>query len=153
MVKRQNLEVQTSPLLTEDSMAYKTQIQVRFEHGDPGGISFFPNVYRFAHEAYENFVAHMGFSYKEWFGNKEWGLPIRHSEADYFRPLFCGKKYDVQVSIEKLGESSFTTMYEIKEGDNLHVVIRLVHTFFDIQKRAKMPMPSDIRTRLEPYQG
>ncbi len=133
-------------------MPFTSMLNVRFEDSDMGGISFFANVYRFAHRAFEDFVIHLGYGYPEWFQNPEWGLPLRHSEANYFMPLFAGEKYQIKVLLEKIGESSFTARYEISKDAKVHCEVRLVHTFFNKKARAKMAIPSAIRTRLETYQ-
>lgn len=127
-------------------------VEVRFRHADPAGIMFFGNVYKIAHDTYEDFITYLGFEWSDWFKNEDWAVPIRHSSCEHFRPMFPSKVYDVHVFVERIGKSSFTLKYVFVEGDDAYCEVSLVHTFYNIKSHTKMTMPSDIRDRLEAYQ-
>jgi 1,4-dihydroxy-2-naphthoyl-CoA hydrolase len=130
---------------------FSNELQIHFSQSDLGGISFFGNVYPMAHDAYERFVEHLGFKWKDWFANSEWGVPIRHSEADYHRPLWPGEKYQIQIRIERLGETSMTLSYQFVQGTNLHVEAKLVHAFVNMKTMTKIPIPPQVLTALKTY--
>ena len=130
---------------------FTTEFHVRFHDGDPGLISFYANVYRFAHDAWEDFVTRaLGFEYHDWFQNKEWGVPFRRSECDYLKPLLPGQKYRVAVSLEEIRESGFASRYEFTNSkDELCAIVKLVHTF--VNQQGKFPIPEKVRARLEAH--
>ncbi len=125
---------------------------IRFRQADPGGIAFFGQAYSIAHDAYEDFVRHLGFEWKEWFANETWAVPIRQSSCEHLIPLFPSASCEVRVTLDSIGTSSFGAKYEIMVNGRVCSEVRLVHVFIDKQKRAKMDIPSTIRSRLESYQ-
>lgn len=131
---------------------FSATLPIRFRQGDPAGISFFANVYSMAHDTFEDFVQHLGFDWKMWFANEEWGVPLRHTACDYFQPLIPGKVSTITVLVENLGESSIKMKYLIKNNEKVAAEVTLVHTFMSMKTRTKMPMPSIVRDRLEAYQ-
>ena len=105
-----------------------------------------------AHDAFEDFVQALGFKYEEWFQNPDWATPIRHSACDYLAPLWPGRNVSIEVTIEKIGESSLTLRYSFASDGKPSAIVTLIHTFIDIRKRAKTAIPSLVRDRLETYQ-
>lgn len=132
-------------------MAFKSH--ARFRDGDPVGILFFARAYEIAHDAYEDFVRSLGFTYREWFENETWGVPIRKSECEHLRPIRPGDEIAVAVKIDSLGESSFTAAYEISVAGQPASVVKLTHVFMDVKTKKKTAIPSDVRRRLEAHQG
>ncbi len=132
--------------------AYTQSFVPKFHDADPAGIMFFGNVYAKAHGTYETFVEHLGFTWKEWFANETWAVPIRHSECEHLAPIFPGQSYDVECRLEKIGTSSFTMKYVFTSSKATHAEVTIVHAFVDLKKKAKCEMPSVVRERLEAYQ-
>ena len=132
---------------------FKSKFVVRFHDGDPGGVAFFGNIYRHAHDAFEDFLRHAGFTYDFWFRNSEWGVPLRKSECVYHRPLRPGHAYDIEVALLKIGDSSLTFQHKVLESgsDKVCAEVTLVHSFYSIQQKGKMAIPPSIRTKLLPF--
>ena len=126
---------------------------VRFHQADPAGILFFGHVGALAHDAYEAFVEHLGFSWREWFENPEWAVPIRKTSCEYLKPMRAGEELTIVVGIEKIGESSITLNYDFRCKGETHAEMQIVHVFLDKKARAKMPIPSVVRRKLEAYQS
>lgn len=133
--------------------SFTKPVTIRFEHTDAEGIMFFGNIYGLIHEAYEEFVRHLGFEYRDWFQDKSWGIPIRKSECEYSAPLLPGKTYDIAVSIPQMSDSTFTTKYTVSLGGKVHCEAQLVHTFVDRLTRAKTSIPAHVRGKFEAYQA
>ena len=125
---------------------------LRFHEADPAGIMFFGNVYKLAHNAYEEFLVHLGFELKHWFHNPDWGVPVRQSSCEYFAPLVASRTFGIRVLIEKIGTTSFTLTYDFVADGKTYCQARLVHTFIDIKAMKKRDLPSDVRKRFEAYQ-
>ncbi|MEA2484200.1 MAG: acyl-CoA thioester hydrolase, partial [Thermoleophilaceae bacterium] len=57
---------------------------------------------------------------------------------------------DVEMTIEKLGNTSMVSRFEEKRGDDLLVTGRMVHVFIEPGANTKQQIPDDVRKRLEP---
>ncbi len=126
---------------------------MHFRQADPAGILFFAEIFKLAHDTYEAFLGHLGFTYQEWFANPEWAVPIRKSEANYQRPMLPPHSYDAEVSVSEIGETSFSIRYVfLGAGGETYATVDLVHTFINKERRQKMAIPSRVRHALETYQ-
>ena len=132
--------------------AFSKSVEIRFSECDPAGIMFFGNIYHLAHDFYEDFVRHLGFEWRDWFENKDWMVPLRHSSAEHLLPIRPGSSYQMQVMIERIGESSFTGRYWLTSTLGTHAEVVLVHTFVSAKSKEKTSIPPDVRRRLEAYQ-
>ncbi len=130
---------------------FETSKTIHFREADPAGIMFFANIYDFAHDAFEEFITHLGFEWKYWFANSEFIVPLRSSHAEYSAPLKAGKTYQIKLSIKHLGDSSFTAFYEFKDQDKIHATVELAHTFVNPAVMKKMSLPENIRQAFTPY--
>jgi acyl-CoA thioester hydrolase/1,4-dihydroxy-2-naphthoyl-CoA hydrolase len=140
---------------------FESQFQVSFADADPAGLMFFARVFDYSHRCYESFVTDMGFKFSEWFpslqspdSNPEWILPIRQSSAEFYAPFIAGQKYVIEAAVQRMSESSFTMRYRFSpEGDKSKICAetQMVHTFVNKKTRGKMPIPTEIRTRLQSY--
>lgn len=133
------------------SAFFSHPIRLRFRQADPAGILFFGTVYPLAHDAYEEFIQHLGFEWKEWFQNPEWAVPIRHSSCEHYLPMTPAQTYHARVVADRIGESSFTLKYVFEESQKTYCEVSLVHTFLNKKTREKMNLPSLVRERLETY--
>lgn len=139
------------PVRMNKSLPFSLSRRIQFSEADPAGISFYANVYRWHHEAYEAFVTdHLGLEYKAWFLSKDIGIPIRKSEAEYFGPIVPGRTIRIDFQISKLGESSFTAHSSIfNESSVLCATVQTVHVFIDAKAGTKTPVPTEFRSALE----
>ncbi|MBK7960089.1 MAG: acyl-CoA thioesterase [Bdellovibrionales bacterium] len=130
---------------------FRTKTTIKFHLCDAAGVMFFGNIFSLAHEAFEEFVMATGYQWEEWFGAKDYIAPIRHSEADYRAPFLPGHTYEISVSLDAIGETSFKVKYEFSEHGNIHAVVRMVHVVADASNWQKMKLPPQMKTRLQPY--
>lgn len=125
--------------------------RIQFAEADPAGISFFANVYKWHHEAYEAFVCdQLHIDYTNWFLSKDLAIPIRKSEAEYFAPFHPGRTVRIAFQISKLGSSSFTAESKIyNEKSVLSAVVQTIHVFLDIKSGGKVEIPAEYRKAME----
>lgn len=132
--------------------SYVFDFRVPFDDADPAGISFFANVYRYHHQAYEAWVVEaLGVSYPEWFLSKSFGVPLRKTEAEHTTPLFPGEKYESTLTLEEIGQSSFvlsSTITPKGKHDRVCAKVRTVHVFIDVHGKGKLDIPTHIRERM-----
>ncbi len=126
-------------------MTYSCEVTPRFSQLDPAGILFFGEVFPICAGVYEDFVQSLGFGWNEWFDHPEAASPVRHAEAEYFRPLRGGQVYTVNVEIVSLRTSAFEVEFVLKQGETLHCRVRIVHVFISKATGAKIPIPDAVR--------
>jgi 1,4-dihydroxy-2-naphthoyl-CoA hydrolase len=126
--------------------------KVRMHDTDMAGILYFARQFRFAHDAFEDFLESEGYSIDSLFHESNFIFVIVHAEADYLAPLKVGDKLEVHVSTEKLGNSSFGFNYEIYKDHKILVgKAKTVHVCLKRTTRLKMPIPQTIRAQLEKH--
>lgn len=136
----------------DSSKAFLWQSQLRFNQADPSGWMFFGSAFELMHACYEDFVVHLGFEWTGWFNNPEWALPIRATEAEYLNILRPGEALNMQVSLLKLGETSFTLKFECQQRGKTAFQVQSTHTFIDKKTGQKRLVPTEIRAKLETLQ-
>lgn len=129
----------------------KCEVRVPFFDADPAGILFYGNVFRIVHAAYEELLPQMGISWQEWFNHPKWAVPVRHASADYRSPIFPGEKYEVALTLKKLGDSSLQWQASIQQGTQVCCQIDLVATFMDRVTKTKAAIPVEFRSKLAKY--
>lgn len=123
---------------------------VAFDEADGEGIVFFGNYFRLAHRALEQFIPLLGIPWEEWFKNAEWGVPLRHVEADYLQPLKPGDEFTVQIQVQEIGESSVHFAYEFRGQDGEPTArLKTSHVFVGRKTFKKVTIPASVRERLQ----
>lgn len=130
-----------------------TQNKVRMHDTDMAGVIFFAKQFRYAHDALEEFMLHLGISFDKLFHDDHFVFVIVHAEADYLAPLRVGDNLDIHVSIENVGSSSFTVFYQIyRKSDQLFVgTAKTVHVTLDSKTRQKIPIPAALKFKLQQH--
>lgn len=125
-------------------------LRVAFDESDSAGIVFFGNYFRLAHRALEYFLPQIGITWERWFSSKEMGVPLRHVEADYMRPIRPGDHLQVLTQISAVGESSVEFNFEFQLANAAPAArVRTVHVFVATEPFGKkIEIPSDIKTLL-----
>ncbi|HWU44058.1 MAG TPA: hypothetical protein VN132_11490, partial [Bdellovibrio sp.] len=60
------------------NQVFKTKKTLTFREADPAKIMFFGNIFGFAHDAFEQFIVEAGYTWKEYFHNTDYAIPLRH---------------------------------------------------------------------------
>lgn len=132
-------------------MSFQSQIQIHFNEADPAGIAFFGNVFAKIHQCYEDFLQSMGIDLEEWFLSPKLIAPIRHTEAEYFKPLLPFKNYDVKIKTLSLSESTFRLQFTIERDGEKHVVISTTHVCCTVKDMKKAPIPESLNMELQKF--
>ncbi len=126
-------------------MTFIREVTPRFSQLDPAGILFFGEVFPLCAGVYEDFIQSLGFRWADWFNHPETASPVKHAEAEYFKPLRGGQVYEVCVDILSLRTSAFEVQFSLTQGEALHCRVRIVHVFISKATGAKMPIPEAVR--------
>ena len=119
---------------------------------DAAGVIYFANFYRMVHTAYEAFMESIGFSIR-YFLDEAPCLPlIVHSQADYKESIRTGDKLRIELHVEKIGTTSYTLAYQIKDHNNdLVADLKTVHVAVSKKEGGKMPLPEEFKKKLSEF--
>ena len=120
---------------------------ITFYEADLGGVVFFANTFKLAHRFIESFIVDQGISWKIWFNNSDWAVPLKHASCEYMRPLFAGKDCTGQVTLAKLGRSSMAFETRLLQDGKVCAVVKTVHVFVCLKTRTKMEVPKVIKAQ------
>lgn len=133
-------------------MEFIAKNSVRMHDTDMAGLLYFARQFRFAHDALEDFFeSETGINFDHVFSKEKFVFVIVHCEADYFAPLKVGDKLNVHISVEKIGNSSFTLFYKIFRDKTLIGTVKTVHVSLNSETKEKIPVPEVLRKSLEKY--
>lgn len=130
--------------------AFTTLIQVRFGHVDPAGIAYFPRIYDYLHDVFEElWEQHVGERYYRILCDQKIGFPLVHSEVDFRRPLRFGDRPVVRVTCFQLGTSSLGLRYVFELDGEVCVEARQTTVCVELESMKSRPMPAAWRARFE----
>ncbi|MEM6673953.1 MAG: thioesterase family protein [Planctomycetota bacterium] len=130
--------------------AYNTVIQVRFGHVDPAGIAYFPRIFDYLHDVFEEvWEEHVGTRYYHLLLEQSIGFPLVHSEVDFKRPLRFGDRPVASVTCFRIGRTSLGLRYRFLLGDEVHVDARMITVCTDTRSMEPLPIPEEFRRRFE----
>lgn len=125
------------------------QTSVKLHHTDSAGLLFFAHQLTLVHDAYEGFMEAAGVSFHYVLKEADYLLAIVRAEADYTRPLSVGDRLQIHLSVERIGNTSFTLAYEIRSSDEQTVGrARTVHVCMDKGSRQKRNLPEALKAAL-----
>jgi YbgC/YbaW family acyl-CoA thioester hydrolase len=128
---------------------YIDHYTVKLHDVDAAGVVFFANVFRIAHDVYEQFLKEMGYSFRERFAAGDFIIPVAHAEADYLHPLRVGDAVEITAEVTEIGDHSFVMRFQFADG-NGRVTVRAntIHVAVDGRTFQAIKLPEDFRKRL-----
>ena len=129
---------------------FTTQLQVRFGDVDPAGIVYYPRIFDYVHQAFEElWDVHVGKRYYYVLGEERLGFPLVHSEVDFRHPLRFGDRPIVRVTASELGRSSIGLHYRFHLDDVLCVDARMTVVCVKLDGLVSTPVPPAYRAKFE----
>ncbi len=130
--------------------AFTTTIQVRFGHVDPAGIAYYPRIYDYIHEVYEElWEHHVGVRYYKMLLEDRIGFPLVHSDVDFAAPLRFGDRPEVSVTCTKLGRSSIGLRYVFRLDGVVCVDAHMTTVCTDLRAMKSIELPAHFRAKFE----
>jgi acyl-CoA thioester hydrolase len=80
-----------------------------------------------------------------------WNLIMARISVDFVRPMVLGHDIEIRTFLLKIGNSSFTTGHEAWQEGQLCVRGDAVLVHYDFANEQSLPIPEDIRARLEEH--
>ncbi len=125
------------------------QTTIRLHHTDAAGLLFFAEQFKLAHDAYESFMESIGYPFAPLLRTSQYLLPIVHAEADFGAALNTGDKITIQVTAERIGDTSFTLGYMLlRNGTEPVGSVKTVHVLIDKRTGQTLTLLPDLRTKL-----
>ena len=130
---------------------FKTTLRVRLYDTDAVGILYFGNQFRFAHDAFEQFLDRLGLDFKHFLEASSYIFVIVHAQSDYLHPLHVGDFLRVELGVSRVGETSFEISYFFYKDQALVGKSKTVHVCLNRSTQTKQPLPDTIRSKLGGY--
>lgn len=80
-----------------------------------------------------------------------WNLIMARIEADFLREMHWGEDIRIVTHVVRIGKSSFTIGQEAWQKGLLCAMGTAVHVHFDFSTRSAVPIPDEIRKKLEEH--
>lgn len=129
---------------------YTYDTSVKLHDTDAAGVLFFGNYFRLIHEAYENYMAAIGFDFYHIIHEADFLLLIVHAEADFKQPLHVGDKVEIRIRSDKIGRTSFTLGYEVVNTEDTVVATgETIHANISKETGKPVVIPDGLRAALE----
>jgi len=117
---------------------------------DAAGVLFFAHLFRHAHDAYEAFMAEIGWPLPALIRDGELALPLVHAEADYLRPMRHGARVAIEVQVRRVGRTSFQIGYCFTDAaGEPAATARTVHACIRLADGRPEPLPAGLVKTLE----
>lgn len=130
--------------------SFETMLQVRFGHVDPAGIVYFPRIFDYVHDVFEElFEQHVGHRYYHVLQERRFGMPLVHSDVDFEKPLRFGDRPLVRVTCFHLGRSSVGLRYRFFVDLEPRLEARMTVVATDLEQMAPVPVPDEFRRAFE----
>ena len=119
---------------------------VKMADTDASGVIYFASVQSIALEAFEEFLSRYGFQLDEEILRGDHLFPIVHSEADYLSSVTVGNELNVEMFVDKIGNSSFTLRYEIfsLKTDMVAATVTMTHVVMSKKTKKSMSVPKPL---------
>ena len=125
---------------------FTSEVKIQFHDCDPAGILFYANIFKHAHDVYQEFLSQLERNY---FADPVYVLPITKSSAEYFSPMKSGESYKCKIMVSKLQESSFELTFLFYDAEsNVHAEVKTVHVAVNKSNFIKTSIPEDLKLLL-----
>ena len=133
------------------NQVYTFKKRVELYHVDGANILFYGQIFYFTHDAFAEFLREFGFSIKDRLEKRDFVFPVVHAEADYKGLIFLDDEVDIELSVDKIGDSSFSICYKMRVANNKVASANVVHAVIDGKTLEKKTIPDAFKQILEKY--
>ena len=120
-----------------ENCSYFTKLRVRFGEVDQQGIVYNGNYIVYTDVAFEDFLRHKGYTYKQLSKELDSEVCHRKTTIEFNGSAFEGDQLDIGVKVAHVGTRSFTLLFEIyREGEEEPIVVaESVFVGYDAKER------------------
>jgi 1,4-dihydroxy-2-naphthoyl-CoA hydrolase len=128
-------------------MSFSYEYTIQFRDTDAAGVVYFANILSICHVAYEASLIRSGIDLQSFINNSEFAVPISQVSADFFKPLYCGDRVQIDLVPCQLDNYRFEIKYEIRSNDDRSLLLATAltkHVVIDPQIRKRKEIPEII---------
>ena len=132
--------------------AFTRSVPVRFSHCDPAGIVYFPHYFDIFNGLIEDWYGEeLGYDYAELVMGSRYGFPFVHLECDFKVPSRMGDVIDLTLLVERIGRTSLGIAIICHKDGVERLRARMVTAMMSLETRKAVPLPAELRDKLEAY--
>ena len=128
-------------------MPFAWESRIRFVDTDASGRIHYTALFRHLEAAEFEFLRAMGCSYMS-FPREEGGFPRVHVECDYLSALQCDDLISTVVTVERVGNTSFTLGYAVSKDGRAAAKGKITVVCMDAQSQRPKPLPERMAAAL-----
>jgi len=126
---------------------------VKFGDCDSAGVVHFLNLFRWAHESWEESLKIYGISLKEIFpsikNDTKKIFPIINCEANFLYPIELGDQLKINILPKKINNHLFEVNISFCKDEKIVANTKLIHCVLDIIYRKKVDLPESLELWIE----
>ena len=127
------------------------ETSIKLYQTDAAGLLFFSRLFEIAYDAYQDLLERSQLSLAEILRNEPFLTPVVHAEADYRMPLEVGDRIEVRITVENIGRSSCTLLYDIVKKNQIAGKVKTILVSIDKRFGEKTYMPERLKEILIPH--
>jgi 4-hydroxybenzoyl-CoA thioesterase len=132
--------------------AFSVDVPVRFSYCDPAGIVFFPQFFILINSLLEDwFTTGLASPYPDLIMKQRLGTPTLDIQCEFVKPCRYGEILTLELSVTRIGGSSFHLKEEGKVAGELRWRSRHVLCFMSNDTYKAVPIPAPIRERMTAF--
>lgn len=133
-------------------MSFQKILRVRFEDVDYAQVVYFPNLFGYCHNVFEDFFeAEVKTPYAKMLRERRVAFPTVHTEADFQAPLHFGDDIRIEMTTLKVGRKSLTSRYRLysERTSALLAEVSVVTVAITLDNFESTDLPADVRAAFE----
>lgn len=125
---------------------------IRFSHCDPAAIVYFPRFFDLAHSTMEDWFSDgVGIPLPELIRERRIGTPTVKIDCTFLKPLRIGDTLRFELRVSRLGNASANIDYRGTKDGIEHLQIMQTVVFMNLDSAQAVPIPDDVRKRIEDF--
>ena len=134
------------------SKVFNVEYPILFSHCDPAGIVYFPRFFDLLHRAMEDwFTFGLEERFADFIMKKRLGIPTVGTKVDFVGPARFGDLLRIELRVARLGSSSIELLIDSFVEDRPCFKARHTICVFSSETYKAVPIPDEVRQRMEPY--
>lgn len=130
-------------------MAFVHQLRVRYQETDMQGHVYFSRYLEYADIAMIEFFRELGWDFDE-LVEADFDPVVGSLETEYLQPARFDQLLQIEVTVARVGTSSFTILFEIRIGTGATAArAKISYVNFDAKARSVAPIPAHVREKLD----
>jgi len=130
---------------------FSVEYPIRFSHCDPAGIVYFPRFFDLVYQAMEDWFQLALQTPLHDIIARGLGTPTVSTQCDFISPARFGDTLAMTLSILRLGSASVELLVQASVQGRPCFKCRHTICLFDRTAVKAIPIPEDLRARMQPY--